>query len=153
MKLLSIPPRWPNIIGGILVCGYSIFLIYYEFDAPYPAITPDMCLVVMLVYIAFSFVSYDIDEQYLVTKYCGIPISRTPWKIITCAVYLPEIKHKRRSCIVLSKMSGSPYIPTKNEVFLRRSLFTTIRINLYEPEVEECILVITPLVGGVCQVD
>ena len=140
-KLLSISPRWASIIGGFLICVMLMLLLYFEIDSPYPQTTPTIMLAVTLIYMAFSIVSYDIEERYLVIKYCGIPISRITWQQISCAVYLPEIKKKRgrKACIVLSKVSGDPYIPTENEDFLRRNPFTTIRINLNEFEIEPCI--------------
>ncbi|MBR2890681.1 MAG: hypothetical protein IKC09_10450 [Oscillospiraceae bacterium] len=154
-KLLSIPPRWVNIIGGVVICIMISLLIYFKIDAPYPQSTPTIMLIVTLGYMAFSTVSYDLEEQHLVTKYCGIPIFRTPWHKITYAVYLPEIKKKRgrKSCVVLSTFPGEPYIPTKNEEFLHRNPFTTIRINIYEFETESCLQALTRCIGFVHRLD
>ena len=154
-KLLSISPRWAEIIGGALACVMLGMLIYFQVDAPYPKTSPTIVLALVLVYMAFSAVSYDIEERHLVTKYCGIPFFRTPWYKITYAVYLPEIKGKRgrKACVVLSKDSGNPYRPTENESFLRRNPFTTIRINVYEFEVEACIQALAQCMGGVQRLD
>ena len=153
--LLSISPRWASIIGGFIGCGMLMFLLFFKIDAPYPQISPASTMVVTLIYMAFSVVSYDIEEAHLVTKYCGIPIFRTPWPQISCAVYLPAIKKKRgrNACIVLSKECGKMYMPIENEGFLHRNPFTTIRINLYEHEVEACIQVLTQCVGFVHRLD
>ena len=155
---MSISHRWGDIICSVGFVIGGMVCISWGIDAGLVGkYDPKTWLGIGPILLVFSLVSYDITEQYLVTKYCGIPVFRTPWHKISHVVYLPQMtpkrKDSRQACVILSKVSGKPYLPEKNVENLRRNIFTTIRINLYDSEIEPCIQALEQCVGVVHRLD